>query len=78
MSRLVVVLVARVLHVGELDAVLLVLHEVEVARENGGLLRMVGDALCQFFYGGLPGLGLVTSRLKVGVADVEVAKSGVL
>ena len=36
------------LHVGKVDAVLLVLHEVEVACEYGGLLRVVGDVLCKF------------------------------
>ena len=44
MSRFAAVAVARVLHVDEVDAVLLVLHEVEVAREYGDLHRMVGDA----------------------------------
>ncbi len=43
LSRLVGVTVARVLHVDEVDAVLLVLHEVEVAREYGGLPCVVGD-----------------------------------
>ena len=44
MSRFVAVAVARVLHVDAVDAVLLVLHEVEVAREYGGLPRVIGDA----------------------------------
>ena len=50
----------RVLHVLEIDPVLLVLHKVEVPREDSGLFDVVGDA-CREFFDGVDSLSLYWS-----------------